>query len=78
MIPAFLCACAVVAQFSSAGVPYRVTHEGDAVWRIRSAAADGSFAETGAVQALARWMDEPEPGTDGEELPENGTGIVCY
>ena len=74
MISAFLCACAVVAQFSSAGVAYRVTHEGNAVWRIRSAAADGSFAETGAVQALARWMDEPVPGTGGAPV-EDGTRV---
>ena len=40
------------------GVKCRLTAEGAAMWRVRTARADGTFAETGAVQALARWMGE--------------------
>ena len=38
----------------------RLTSVGSGMWRFRKS-ADGSFPETGAVQALARWMDEDAP-----------------
>ena len=44
------------------GVKCRLTAEGSQMWRLRTARADGSFADVGAVQSLARWMDEPMPG----------------
>jgi len=40
------------------GVKCRLTAEGAAMWRVRTARADGTFAEVGAAQALARWMGE--------------------
>lgn len=40
------------------GVKCRLTAEGASMWRIRTARADGTFAEVGAAQALARWMGE--------------------
>ena len=40
------------------GVKCRLTAEGASMWRVRTARADGTFAEVGAVQALARWMSE--------------------
>ena len=40
------------------GVHCRMTAEGDALWRLRTS-VDGVFAERGAAQALAAWMEEP-------------------
>ena len=40
------------------GVRCRLTAEGSAMWRLRTARGDESFAEVGAAQALARWMGE--------------------
>ena len=40
------------------GVKCRLTAEGAAMWRVRTARADGTFAEVGAAQALAKWMGE--------------------
>ena len=40
------------------GVKCRLTAEGASLWRIRTARDDGTFAEVGAAQALARWMGE--------------------
>ena len=52
--------------FETEGVKCRIVNEGDAVWRVQSARADGSFDDMGAVQALARWMDEAMPGARAE------------
>ncbi len=46
------------------GVAGRADDLGCGVWRVRLAAADGQFAERGAVQALAAFM--------GEEVPSFG------
>ena len=63
----FVLLAAVVAQAeemrfvdftTSGGVKCRLTAEGAAMWRMRTARADGTFAEVGAAQALARWMGE--------------------
>ena len=35
------------------GVKCRLTAEGASMWRIRTARADGTFAEVGAAQSLA-------------------------
>ena len=43
------------------GVKCRLTAEGSSLWRLRTARGDGSFAEVGAAQALARWMGETMP-----------------
>ena len=43
---------------AAGGVKCRLTAEGASMWRVRTALADGTFAEVGAVQALARWMGE--------------------
>ena len=40
------------------GVRCRLTAEGSQMWRLRTARGDGSFAEVGAAQSLARWMGE--------------------
>ena len=45
------------------GVRCRLTAEGGAMWRVRTARPDGTFAEVGAAQALARWMGEKEPSS---------------
>ena len=61
------------------GVKCRLTSEGSQTWRLRTARDDGSFADVGAVQSLARWMDEPMPG--GPRLlreESNGDGARAF
>ena len=52
------------------GVKCRLTADGSAMWRLRTAKSDGSFAEVGAVQSIVRWMGEtlkPKPGAIREK-----------
>lgn len=55
---------------SGDGLRCRLTAVGDGMWRLRTARADGAFPETGAVQALARWMGERAPGSVLETVAE--------
>lgn len=65
MLSAALCVCATVAEemtqvefVAHGGVKCRLTADGSSMWRLRTAELDGSFADAGAVQSLARWMGE--------------------
>jgi alpha-D-xyloside xylohydrolase len=61
------------------GVKCRLTSEGSQMWRLRTARGDGTFAEVGAVQALARWMGEPMPGGSRPLREEaNGDGVHVF
>lgn len=64
--------------FDAENVKCRLVNEGNAIWRVQSAAADGTFDDAGAVQALARWMGEKEPGlrTDLTLTETEGTTIA--
>ena len=62
--------------FDADGVACCLVNEGDAVWRVRTATADGSFAEVGAVQSLARWMGEPMPGHRTPLTRSEAAGVV--
>ena len=62
------------------GVKCRLTAEGAAMWRVRTARADGTFAEVGAAQALARWMGEtlrPAPRALRETAEAGGRAFTA-
>ena len=51
-------------EYLSGDVCCRLTWTGPTTgWRLQTAAADGTFADAGAVQKLAAFMDEPTPST---------------
>ena len=62
------------------GVKCRLTAEGASMWRIRTARDDGTFAEVGAAQALARWMGEtlrPAPRPLRETAESGGRAFTA-
>ena len=60
------------------GVKCRLTAEGSQMWRLRTADADGRFAEVGAVQALARWMGETMPVSPQPIREATANGIRTF
>ena len=60
------------------GVKCRLTAEGSQIWRLRTADADGRFAEVGAVQALARWMGETMPVSPQPIRAATANGIRTF
>ena len=51
-------------EYLSGDVRCRLTWTGPTTgWRLQTAAADGTFADAGAVQKLAAFMDEPAPSS---------------
>ena len=60
------------------GVKCRLTAEGSQIWRLRTADADGRFAEVGAVQALARWMGETMPVSPQPIREATANGIRTF
>ena len=51
-------------EYRSDGVRCRLTWTGPATgWRLQTATVDGAFADTGAVQKLATFMDEKTPSS---------------
>lgn len=65
-------------RFETGTLTCRLVNEGNAIWRVQSAGIDGVFDETGAVQALARWIGETMPGTRAElsVTDENGAMVA--
>lgn len=66
-------------RYRSGSVPCRLTWTGPVTgWRLRSAAADGRFADAGAVQKLAAFMGEGAPSADRPfELVEKDGRRIC-
>ena len=60
------------------GVAGRADDLGCGVWRVRLAAADGQFAERGAVQALAAFMARRAPGHDALSTARRESDEVLF
>ena len=71
-----LLSAATAFTFETEGLTCRLVNEGNAIWRVQGADASGAFDEAGAVQALARWMDEPMPGARTELRVEARDGAT--